>query len=129
MKTLLPGCRILPPAGSLFETRSPGCCLVSAFPLSSVCAPHAVCFREGAAQETGNAVWDPLGLADLGSPATLAWFRHAELKHGRVAMAAFTGWLVAVSGIHFPGYLSSFQVPVTFEEISKLGPMEQVRSQ
>ena len=44
-------------------------------------------------------------------------------------MAAFTGWLVAVSGIHFPGYLSSFQVPVTFEEISKLGPMEQVRSQ
>jgi len=80
---------------------------------------------EGAAQETGNVVWDPLGLADLGSPATLAWFRHAELKHCRVAMAAFTGWLVAVSGIHFPGYLSSMQVPITFEEVSKLGPFEQ----
>merc|ERR1719199_2184468 len=74
---------------------------------------------EGAAQETGNAVWDPLGLADLGSPATLAWFRHAELKHGRVAMAAFTGWLVAAGnqlaiknggeGLHFPGYISPFR--------------------
>jgi hypothetical protein len=80
---------------------------------------------EGAAQETGNTVWDPLGLADLGSPATLAWFRHAELKHGRVAMAAFTGWLVAVSGVHFPGQLSFMQTPISFEEISKLGPMEQ----
>ena len=39
---------------------------------------------EGAAHETGFVTWDPLGLADLGSPATLAWFRHAELKHGRV---------------------------------------------
>ena len=47
---------------------------------------------EGKSQETGMAVWDPLGLADLGSPATLAFFRHAELKHGRVAMAAFCGW-------------------------------------
>jgi hypothetical protein len=80
---------------------------------------------EGAAQETGNVVWDPLELADLGSPATLAWFRHAELKHGRIAMAAFVGWLVAVSGVHFPGAISPFQVGTTFEEISKLGPMEQ----
>lgn len=47
---------------------------------------------EGKSQETGMAVWDPLGLADLGSPATLAFMRHAELKHGRVAMAAFSGW-------------------------------------
>merc|ERR1712185_651838 len=79
---------------------------------------------EGAAQETGNAVWDPLGLADLGSPATLAWFRAAELKHGRVAMAAFTGWLVGTGnqlaikngheGMHFPGYISPFQTGTTF---------------
>jgi len=80
---------------------------------------------EGAAQETNNQVWDPLGLADLGSPATLAWFRHAELKHCRVAMAAFVGYLVAASGMHFPGQLSFKQVPITFEEISKLPPMLQ----
>ena len=61
--------------------------------------PHRFSHREGAGHETGlGQVWDPLGLADLGSPATLAWMRHAELKHGRVCMAAFVGWLVAVSG-------------------------------
>ena len=42
-------------------------------------------FSEGAGHETGFVTWDPLGLADLGSPATLAWFRHAELKHGNAA--------------------------------------------
>jgi len=91
---------------------------------------------EGAAQETGNVVWDPLGLADLGSPATLAWFRHAELKHCRVAMAAFTGWLVASGnqlsiknggeGLHFPGYCSPWQTGTTFADIAAAGgPMEQ----
>jgi len=90
---------------------------------------------EGAAHETGFKVWDPLGLADLGSPATLAWFRHAELKHCRVSMAAFTGWLVATGnqlavskgqdGIHFPG-LCSFSEGVSFADIAAAGgPMEQ----
>merc|ERR1719238_130764 len=91
---------------------------------------------EGAAHETGFTVWDPVGFADLGSPATLAWFRHAELKHGRVAMAAFTGWLVATGnqlaiknggeGLHFPGYCSPFQTGTTFADIAAAGgPMEQ----
>jgi len=91
---------------------------------------------EGAAHETGFTTWDPLGLADLGSPATLAWMRHAELKHGRVAMAAFTGWLVATGnqlaikngheGVHFPGYISPFQTGTTFADIAAAGgPMEQ----
>jgi hypothetical protein len=39
-------------------------------------------------------------------------------------MAAFTGWLVAVSGVHFPGLLS-FSEGVSFEDISKLTPLEQ----
>jgi len=39
-------------------------------------------------------------------------------------MAAFTGWLVAVSGVHFPG-LCSFSEGVSFDDISKLGPLEQ----
>jgi len=79
---------------------------------------------EGAAHETGFEVWDPVGLADLGSEETLAWFRHAELKHGRVCMAAFVGWLVAVSGVHFPG-LVSFSEGVSFEDLSKLAPLQQ----
>merc|ERR1719265_1267754 len=80
---------------------------------------------EGAAHETGFTVWDPVGFADLGSPATLAWFRHAELKHGRVAMAAFGGSCFLDLPSHFPGQLSYNQVPISFEEISKLGPMQQ----
>jgi hypothetical protein len=33
-------------------------------------------------------IWDPLGLAEIGGDETLAWYRHAEIKHGRVAMFA-----------------------------------------
>merc|ERR1719181_1114271 len=37
--------------------------------------------------------WDPLGIvSDEKSPETIGWFRHAEIKHGRVAMAAFVGF-------------------------------------
>merc|ERR1711957_948597 len=38
--------------------------------------------------------------------------------------AAFVGWLVAVSGVHFPG-LCSFSEGVSFEDLSKLAPLEQ----
>jgi len=52
-------------------------------------------------------IWDPLGLSELGGDETIAWFRHAEVKHGRVAMAAFVGWTaVAGAGLRFPGELS-----------------------
>jgi len=51
-------------------------------------------------------IWDPLGLAEQGSDETIAWYRHAEIKHGRVAMAAFVGWWATGSGLRFPGELS-----------------------
>lgn len=53
-----------------------------------------------------GSVWDPLGLADIGSDETLAWYRHAEVKHGRVAMAAFVGWWAVGAGLRLPGELS-----------------------
>ena len=46
---------------------------------------------EGVGPETGNKIFDPLGLADGASERTLAWYRAAELKHGRVAMAGCAG--------------------------------------
>jgi len=65
--------------------------------------------------------FDPLGLADLGSAETLAWFRAAELKHSRVAMLATTGYIVQAAGFHFPGMLSS---DVSFESLSSMKPFD-----
>merc|ERR1711956_152394 len=61
--------------------------------------------------------FDPLNLAEAdfwgqGEGATVGWLRHAEIKHGRVAMAAFVGyciqsnfvwpWANTLSGDAFP---------------------------
>jgi len=52
--------------------------------------------------------WDPLGvgggkssLYDLPNEAVIAWWRQAEIKHGRVAMAAFVGYCVQANGGHW----------------------------
>lgn len=67
--------------------------------------------------------FDPLGLANLGSESTLAWFRAAELKHSRVAMLATTGYLVQAAGWHFPGMLSSSS-DISFESLSTMKPFD-----
>merc|ERR1719502_436840 len=78
---------------------------------------------EGLGPETANKVFDPLNLSTMGSDKTLSWFRHAELKHGRVAMAAMVGLLVHINGIHFGGSLSP-TYGVTFEALSQMGPFD-----
>jgi len=69
------------------------------------CVSRETILSEPDTTEFGG-IWDPLGLAEQGSDETIAWYRHAEIKHGRVAMAAFVGWWATGSGLRFPGELA-----------------------
>mmetsp|Transcript_44239 Transcript_44239/g.70057 ORF Transcript_44239/g.70057 Transcript_44239/m.70057 type:complete len:461 (-) Transcript_44239:142-1524(-) len=68
--------------------------------------------------------YDPLSLGEAnfwkqGNEATIGFLRHAEMKHGRVAMAGFVGYIIHENGIRWPFPLST-QLPdySSFEGLS-----------
>jgi len=70
--------------------------------------------------------WDPLGLVDAGywgfdQAGTVGWLRQSEIKHGRVAMAAFVGYCVQ-SNFVFPWSLTASGMPHPSTDLS---PPEQ----
>jgi hypothetical protein len=72
--------------------------------------------------------WDPLGLTDMtidgSSEQAIGWLRHAEIKHGRVAMFAFVGFVAQSAGLYFPWNLNL--EGTSFADIAAAGsPFEQ----
>merc|ERR1719409_2329143 len=82
--------------------------------------------------------YDPIGLANLdlwgqGEAASIAWLRHAEIKHGRVAMAAFIGFIAAAnyenlgapfaSGM-YPALPSGLSAPEVWDSIPFLAKLQ-----
>jgi len=59
--------------------------------------------------------WDPLKIREQG-PERYRRFVEMEIKHGRMAMAAFLGVVTTYSGMRFPGYLSVAQ-DIKFSDI------------
>ncbi|GMH88640.1 hypothetical protein TrVE_jg13509 [Triparma verrucosa] len=75
--------------------------------------------------ETGKQVWDPLNLMNRLDSKGVAWFRAAEIKHGRVAMMANLGWLAQVNHFHFGGQISPTE-GVSFADIAEASPFEAI---
>jgi len=81
--------------------------------------PPTLCYAKASEMEgitLPMGFFDPLGFSKNGSMELLQWYREAEIKHGRVAMAAFVGFLVNYQGISFPADLT-----MSGEKFSSLG--------
>ena len=79
--------------------------------------------------------YDPLQLSsitiyDNTNDQSIMWLRQSEIKHGRIAMAAFVGYIVQSNGIRFPWAMTMDGTPFPSSSLlpnsGMLFPMEGV---
>jgi hypothetical protein len=75
--------------------------------------------------------WDPLNLADgefwdQTNEATIGWLRESEIKHGRIAMFGFVGYIVHANGMRWPwkGPWDNIPTDISPQEMWDLQPAE-----
>ena len=98
-----------------------------------------VALAEANPDALGSAIgfWDPLGATNidfwgLGEEGTIGYLRHAEIKHGRVAMAGFLGFCAGatplVSGEHtflpYKGYVAGCTPQEQWDNIPLWGKLQ-----
>mmetsp|Transcript_3180 Transcript_3180/g.6492 ORF Transcript_3180/g.6492 Transcript_3180/m.6492 type:complete len:250 (+) Transcript_3180:53-802(+) len=74
--------------------------------------------------ETGGKI-PPMAymVADIGTPGTMDFMRAAELKHARIAMIGFMGWVANIQNVHFPGMLSASK-GISFESLESVNGVD-----
>lgn len=89
---------------------------------TSVASKAAIDDLEAIAEKSNPVLkyYDPLQLGTTTiwgetNEATIGWLRQAEIKHGRVAMAAFVGYIVQSNGLHFPWPISTDGTPFPYD--------------
>jgi len=81
--------------------------------------------------------WDPLDLSSAnfwgqGEEATIGFLREAEIKHGRISMFAFVGFIVHANGIRTPidqiamGVPTGLSAPATWDAIPESAKLQIV---
>ena len=93
----------------------------SAFTTSAPKASSATALMAAADSDFGAmaplGVYDPCGFLADGTQETLDYYREIELRHGRVAMLAVTGYLTTAAGVRLPGMED---VPGGFKAITEI---------
>uniref|UniRef100_A0A7S0NX01 Uncharacterized protein n=1 Tax=Calcidiscus leptoporus TaxID=127549 RepID=A0A7S0NX01_9EUKA len=73
-----------------------------------------------------SGIFDPLGFSTKADAKKMAWYREAELKHGRIAMLASLGMITAEKWHPLFGGKNSGNPLVAISQVPKLGWMQVI---